>query len=624
MTLRFGCLDPDTFRRSWRWGVLASTFCMIYTSICIDTPRTKFLSTIGFTAFHFGIVAGLASLSWGFQIVAGIITRYLRWRKPFWFITVLIQRLLFTAVLAAPFIFRGNSTLCIWTIIIILFLHDSFGNISGPPWQSWMSDIMPRDRINILWGQRLKWITFAQILGTIAAAFVMSHFETQGRIVTGYLYLGLVGVVFGVADVILFNHMVPENYHNPKREGRIFDAIMEPLRDKKYRPFITFMVWWYFSMMVAGPFFTVYLVRGMNMPIFWVQMTAVSALLGIVIGAPIMGILCDTYGSRPVLHISILLKTVALLPYVMIPNDPALYWVFPLTCWGDGVLNAGIAIGIQNGLFSITPRKSRTMYIAVTQFIAIGIAGGIPPLLSGLYIDAHETTGVSLGFGYTLNVYFFIFWVSLILRLFAIPLTKPLPSYNNMGTLKIMLQLMNRSSVQVFVAIAKLSLARTPAQRARACEKLGKLGNPMGVSTLLQMLSDDSLGVRRTAVRALGQIGDDKATAALAHAMLDPASDLRSPAAAALGAIGGPESLRYLLKNLSLDDRDSILSTIDALREIGDTAAILPLVCMLNKTDDIILRHAIAHTLRELGHSETDDGGIVGLMARNNARAHNK
>ena len=72
-TLRFGSLDPLVFKRAWNWGIFASMCCMIYTSICIGAPRTKYLNDIGMTAYHFGIIAALSSLSWGFQIVAGII-----------------------------------------------------------------------------------------------------------------------------------------------------------------------------------------------------------------------------------------------------------------------------------------------------------------------------------------------------------------------------------------------------------------------------------------------------------------------------------------------------------------------------------------------------------------------
>lgn len=607
-TLRFGSLDPQVFRRAWGWGIVATMFCMIYTAVCIDTPRIKFLTACGFTAFHFGIVAGLASLTLVFQLISGCIVRYLKWRKPFWFVTVLTQRLIFSFVIAAPFIFGAGTTACIWFIIFILFLHDAAGNLSGPPWLSWMADIVPRDSMNTVWGRRLRLLTIAQIAGTLLAAFMMQYFETRGELLIGYVYLGAIGVAAGVTDILLFNAKVPENYHFPDRSTGLWTALMEPLRDRSYRPFFVFLIWWYFAMMLAGPFFVVYLVRSMEMPIMWVQLTTVSSLVGVAIGGPIFGLIADAYGPRPLMRFFILMKIVSLLPYVFIPHDPRYYWMFPACVWLDGMLNAGLVLSFQNTMFACAPQKSRTMYIGVTQFIAMGIAGGIAPFLSGTVIDMFEESGLSLG-AWNVNIYHFMFILSLFLRLGCLPLANKLPSTGGMGMGAVLTRVLSANTARMAGWLVRLSVARSAAGRARACGELGVLRNPMSVAALMQQLGSKDFAVRHAAAHALGAIGSDKASATLAQVMYDEDKEVSAAAAQSLGQIGGRDSLRYLLKSLNRADRATVLATVDSLGLIGDDAAILPLVCMMqDAADDPVLRESIAGALRRI----TRDGDVNG------------
>ena len=614
--MRFGSLEPAVFNRAWNWGVLATCFCMIYSSICIDTPRIKFLSALGFSAFHFGIIAGLSSLSLIFQVAAGVAVRYLEWRKTFWFTTVLTQRLSYTFVIAAPFLFGEGTGACIWFIILILFLHDASGNLSGPPWLSWMADIVPRDSMNTIWGRRLRWLTLAQITGTLAAAFTMQYFESRNDVIFGYVCLGTLGIAAGVTDVVLFRAKVPENYHAPDRSTGMWQALTAPLRDRSYRPVLFFMTWWYFALMVAAPFFVVYLIRSMQMPILWVQLTTVSALVGLAFGGPVFGLLADTFGTRSVLQTCIVMKNISLLPYVFLPNRPELYWLFPALLWFDGMLNAGFALGIQNTMFAYCPPKSRTMYIGVTQFLSLGLGGGIAPTLSGLFIDRFEPTGFDIpGFSKPMNVYHFVFWLSLFLRLPCLFLASALPSVNNMSTLSIVKQWFSRDTCRMIGGMMRLSFARSAATRVRACEYLGRVGNPMAVGVLLSQLDQRDYAVRHAAVIALGNIGSEKATATLAQAMFDPDSGISQPATEALGRIGGHDSLRYLLKNLKRQNRNTLLTTIESLGNIGDTAAILPLVCMMDSAaHDPQLRQTIARALKKLGQASNEQE-VLALFA---------
>jgi len=64
-------------------------------------------------------------------------------------------------------------------------------------------------------------------------------------------------------------------------------------------------------------------------------------------------------------------------------------------------------------------------------------------------------------------------------------------------------------------ATRDLRTADSPAERAAAASKLGKVGSPLGTSHLIAALQDSAPEVRRSAVESLGQIGDSGAIQAL-------------------------------------------------------------------------------------------------------------
>ncbi|MCX7047181.1 MAG: HEAT repeat domain-containing protein [Candidatus Sumerlaeota bacterium] len=143
--------------------------------------------------------------------------------------------------------------------------------------------------------------------------------------------------------------------------------------------------------------------------------------------------------------------------------------------------------------------------------------------------------------------------------------------------------------------------------RLKAARLLGDLRSPMGIGSLIQALKDSSRAVRKAAANALGRIGGGEAAEALTAALFDPNSDIQPPAARALGRIGGAQSLKALMANLLAQSPRALGETIDSLARIGDSAAILPLICLFHQVQDESLRQRIAAALGKLGQTESLD-----------------
>ena len=255
---------------------------------------------------------------------------------------------------------------------------------------------------------------------------------------------------------------------------------------------------------------------------------------------------------------------------------------------------------IQGVAMKCTPRKNRAMYIAATNFLAIGLAGGIAPLISGIIIDPISSV-FTVDFGpYRWNGYHVIFFAALLLRFSALPLVKRWPEPGSVSVRTVLSYLRSGNPFRASIEIDKLRLAKDANRRARAARRLGRMQSPLAIHELVRSLKDPSRRVRHNAAEALGKIGSAQACEALGRALYDRDSLVQARAARALGDIGGFDSLRALLENLRRLDHSRLGDTISALAKIGDPAAILPLIGLFNDVTDENLRRRIIAALSEL------------------------
>ncbi|PKO16038.1 hypothetical protein CVU37_11835 [candidate division BRC1 bacterium HGW-BRC1-1] len=607
-------LSPPELDHYWRRGVTASMIGIVYFVLCItEVPRIRFLTELKFSAFDFGLVAGLGSLAVVFQVISGFLANRIKHRKPLWWGLALGHRLLFSLVVATPLLFSGDQTR-IWWIIGVLFIHDAMNQMSGPLWLSWMADLVPTEQMNRRWAQRQRAITVSTIIAAVGAALLMGYFETRGQVILGFTVIAAVGIIAGIIDLVLFAR-IPEPPATPHQGESLWTAIAQPLRDPSYRPFVVWGFVWFFTMMLAGPFFMIYFVKSLQMPVFTAQMLNVSAYLGVVLTSGFWAAMMDTYGYRVIMRLVLVLKSITLMGIVLTPPQPE--WYVPcltIVLFLDGTLNGALNLAWQGIMFQASPRRNRAMYIGTVNFLCIGIAGAVAPVLSGRIISAMEGWVWAIGI-YAFNAYHLMFVVSIIGRFGAFHLAKTLPSAR-MIPMRVMLKQLYKVNLPLLNwHMFRLRAARSEVARVRAARRLGEMRAPLAISALIPSLFDESHTVREASAQALGRIGTTDAAESLARVLTDHTLDIQSPVARALGRIGDFTSLHALLTNLQRLDRRALMHTIEALGRIRDEAAILPLICLLDECDDPDLAEKIALALSRISR-DTPPREIIDLMGR--------
>ncbi len=597
-------LTKGELHRAWRlvtWaGVLGST----YYTICVNgIPRVKFLTELDATAADFGLISGLASFAIVFQIAGGVIGNRIRHRKSLWMAMVIAHRLLFLGVLVVPMVVMDPSFRMFW-IILVLFFHDMLAQTSGPMFMSWMADLLPRESLNRHWATRQRFITIANMFVMAAIGFGFNYFETRGLILEGFSIIAGVGVVLGVTDILLFTG-VPEPDHARVENIRLRDVLLQPLRDKAFRPFLFYRAYWTLAVSVAAPFFGLYMIDELGLRVLTVQLMGIASALGVTLTSRFWGLVCDTYGFRPSLQFLTLGKIVPPLAFFVVPHEPWIAVPFlTLFMFYDGALNAGMMLATQGVLLKSTPRHNRGMYIAASSFLSVGIMATLGAIFSGHLVDflaprMHYSRGI-----FTLTGFHAAFALSAFIRFGAFYMVSRMEEPGGLSMGEVIRQLWTRGTLRTVRLVYRLSESRTPAQRMAAAEQLAAIRHPLAMGELISALRDEEKDVRKAAANALGEIGVSEAVEPLSRALFDPASGIQRRAARALGRIGGMDSLKALLENLRHRDSKALGETIDALARLNHDAAYLPLIGLFHDVEDEKLRLHIAAALGRMSQTE--------------------
>jgi len=419
-------------------------------------------------------------------------------------------------------------------------------------------------------------------------------------LVMGILLFLLIGVAVLFALVSIGVWMtVPEP---PRREGKpasMVGLLTLPLRNANFRSLTVFVCARTMAVMVAGPFFTVYMLKNLGVPYTQIAILAGLSTVSSIAANPLWGYLADKYGHKPVLHISSL--GIALVPlcwfFATKSNYPLV--VSAVQVWA-GVLAPGVLLSQFNLMVKIAPEEHRSAYVGFHS-AAVNLAASLGAILGGLLADVYSGLPEVLLFGRPVAHLQWVFLTSCSLRLLTWPLLAAVKEEKEVSARVVLDRLRSGQPVSTLWNLMRMLRSSDPATKAQAARSLGGTGSSLAVEELIALLDDSDRQVRREAARALGEIGDPRAVAPLIERLRDPTADIIEEAAEALGRIPTGRSLESLAQMLG-DERPSVRkSAVVALAELGDARAREPMERMLEVERDPTVFVAAAHALSRIG-----------------------
>ena len=281
-----------------------------------------------------------------------------------------VGRLVFSLALFLPLLEKQYQ---VPGLVIISLISQLIQAPNGLLWTSWMADLVPEKERGKYFGFRNGLLGLEGTLGNLMAGAFIDHVGKPW----GILWVLFIGSIVGVLAVVVLRMQYEPPYVQPAIQFRDFFV---PLRDRNFRGYLGFVVFFMGAVMIGGPFMV---------PI-WLEYTkfsfaqvglwgVISASLGMVM-SPLWGRLADRIG-----HMYVLLFTsifASFLPILtLIANRQ---WTTPI--WSSAVLDAlawgGLGTALMNQTLQASSAEKRNVYIALYS-IASGLAGLIGAFIGG-------------------------------------------------------------------------------------------------------------------------------------------------------------------------------------------------------------------------------------------------
>ena len=324
---------------------------------------------------------------------------------------VFLQALTWLSFLSLGLLFISNIVVFLLPILLILFymIYLTFGNVAGPSWFSLMGDIVPEDQRGRYFARR-NLITLAIALAsTLVISFFLDFSKTTGYLLYGFCIIFIVVLICrSISARYLSKHYYPP-FPFEKSQHISLTHFIKDIPKENFGHFTLFVALINFGQMIAGPFFSVYMLEDLNFDYTIFTIINLSASFFGLLIFPIIGKFSDKFGNVQMLRLGAIM--IPLIPLLwLVSNPPILYLIFVAQLI-SGIGWTMFNLAASNFIYDSVPGQKRGLYIAYYNFIiGIGIfCGG----LTGSFIVSYVPEAF-------MNRFLFLLLISGIVRAVAV------------------------------------------------------------------------------------------------------------------------------------------------------------------------------------------------------------
>lgn len=343
---------------------------------------------LGASNFQIGLLASLPILTNIFQLFSIWLVQRYNNRRAVTVISAILGRfpMLFAAFL--PFMFSTEVSLQL--LLVILFVHYVFGSIAAASWNSWVKDLIPENRLGSFFSHRTKLTTILSAsLGlamSISIDFVKANYAEHLTLM--YYTIFVLGGIIGLIGVYWL-----ANAHEPTpvvNQDGVFEQFKKPLKDKNFRNLLIFNAAWAFALNMAAPFFTVYLMKTMGLPLSYVIGFTILAQISNILSIKTLGQYADRFSNKTILNICapVYITCIFAWIYASMPEQ-RIYGLIILTVISifSGTATGGINLALYNIGLKLAPRREAMAYMSSLNMV-VAVFSALSPLIAGLLADS--------------------------------------------------------------------------------------------------------------------------------------------------------------------------------------------------------------------------------------------
>ena len=283
------------------------------------------------------------------------------------------------AVSLVPLVIGASvGSMPIWVLYIVISIYWASGYMTGPPWQTWFTSLVPRGIRPHFWTHRSRWIQGFLGIG-LMAGLILQVGEQAGRPLIAFaVVFAIAALSRTVSAVLLSRHSEPNPGLAKQIEPPTPSTIRRLFADRRTRGLLLYMLAFFLCVFVTAPFFGPYMRETLGLE-YWQIMCVQAGTFGSkILFLPLVGRLTKRFGPGKVLWLGAVLTTPAAVFWLI---SDQLWWLvllqvyvgFGWACWETGSFLL---------VFDTIPEEKRTPIMTVYQ-LALATMMTIGSLLGG-------------------------------------------------------------------------------------------------------------------------------------------------------------------------------------------------------------------------------------------------
>lgn len=384
--------------RSEKWILRNGVGIQIMETLSVGAFLTALAVELGASNVTIGIFAATPHLAQLAQIPALFAVEHFQNRKKIYQVAGMVARPMLLVIGLAALL--PSPELALAVIGVAFAVRYVAGAFLACSWNSWLRDLVPDDEMGRLFGRRQKLMTGMGIVASLGAAASIDAWKHWSPLPTVWGYSILYAFAFMAGAYSVWATRRIEEPPMPPREalGGWLARLSQPFENTNYRRLIVFLGSWNFAINLAAPFFTVHMLRKMELDLLWVIGLGTCSQMAAFLMVSQWGAIVDRFNNKSVLRVcgpmfvlAIFAWTFTTMPDIHGGTDPLLILIHIAT----GIASAGVTLAAGNLTLKLAPRGNATTYLATSSLVNSS-AAALAAMIGGLTADLLASWELSL------------------------------------------------------------------------------------------------------------------------------------------------------------------------------------------------------------------------------------
>ena len=353
----------EQLQRSRRIIVVEGAIAAIIYSIATGNFLAGYLTYLGASISLCAAVAMMPQYGCILQFVSPFLFERFHHRKLSVWLLCVIFRCSIAFMVLVPLFLQGANLPLVAALVLYVIGFSAAGLVT-PGLQHMVLGIAPMEHRGTFFARKDIVAISINSVAVLILGRQLDYFTKQDDAFTGFLILGIVCLVLAVVDGILLAlvHEQPVEFAAKMRAK----DILNPLRDKNYRPILYYVVLGGVMNGIASPFLSVYQLRVLNLSHTFITSAGVAAAVGGMLGSYAWGRYAERTSWARIVRYTAFITLCCTLGWAFVPQQQAHIFV-PVLLIISAVSAGGAGIASLNLQYFSSPERGKTTYIGVTS-----------------------------------------------------------------------------------------------------------------------------------------------------------------------------------------------------------------------------------------------------------------